>query len=121
MNELTTQHEREHGIKDVTARCPKCRSTDIESRDVARRYGGAIGAILGTTSGVASGLAGAEIGFLGGPIGAMLGGVAGVVIEGIFGGAAGCAAGLRLGAAIDRNVLNNQQCRTCGHAFRFNL
>ena len=30
------------------------------------------------------------------------------------GAGAGCAAGARLGTAIDRNVLHNQHCRTCG-------
>jgi hypothetical protein len=102
---------------DRTLCCPKCRSGSIETLNLARRYGGAIGAIAGGTSGIALAVTGAEIGLLAGPIGAVLGAAAGVVIEGIIGGATGCAAGSRLGSAIDRNILHNQHCRTCGHRF----
>lgn len=117
MHDLMLGHEWNEDIADITPRCPKCQSPQIEPRNIARRYGGAIGAIAGTTSGVALALSGAEMGLLAGPIGVVLGGVAGVIIDGIVGGATGCAAGSKLGAAIDRNILHNQHCRGCGHTF----
>jgi len=119
MNELQfgSEWHDDNDIMDVTPRCPKCRSASIETRNVARRFGGAIGAIAGTTSGVVLALTGAEIGLLAGPIGVVLGAAASLVIDGIVGGATGCAAGSRLGSAIDRNILHNQDCRACGHNF----
>ena len=115
MSDLMLEHDED--IAGFMPRCPKCRSTHIEEPNVARRFGGAIGAIAGTTSGVALALTGAEIGLLAGPIGAVLGAAAGVIIDGIVGGATGCAAGSRLGAAIDQNILHNHHCRSCGHTF----
>ena len=115
MNELMLEYDEE--TAGLTPRCPKCRSTQIDEPNLARRFGGAIGAIAGTTSGVALALTGAEIGLLAGPIGAVFGAAAGVIIDGIVSGAAGCAAGSRLGSAIDQNTLHNQHCRTCGHRF----
>jgi len=117
MRELALEHEWSGDVIDVTPRCPRCHSARVESRNFARRLGGAIGAIAGTTSGMALAVIGAEVRLLTGPIGAVLGGLAGVVIEGIVGGATGCAAGSKLGAAVDQNILRNQHCRDCGHAF----
>jgi hypothetical protein len=119
MRNLILEHEweSERELMDVTPCCPKCGSAHIEACNLARRFGGAIGAIAGTTSGAALAMAGAEAGLVAGPLGAILGGVAGVVIEGIVGGAAGCAAGSKLGGAIDRNILHNRQCGACGHRF----
>ncbi len=117
MYELTQEHEWIGGIFDATPRCPRCQSPQVEPRNLAKKFGGAIGAVTGITSGVALALTGAEVGLLAGPIGAVLGGIAGVIIDGIAGGAAGCAAGSKLGDAIDRNILDNQHCRSCGHTF----
>lgn len=117
MPDMTLEQVWDGDVVDVTPRCPKCGSASIETPNLARRFGGAIGAIAGTTSGVALTLTGAEIGLLAGPIGAVLGAAAGVVIDGMVGGATGCAAGSRLGSAIDRNILHNQRCRACGHRF----
>jgi len=118
MNDAFPDDEWSGDLMEFTPpRCPKCQSVHVETRNLARRYGGAIGAIVGTTGGVAAAVAGAEAGVLGGPIGVLLGAVAGVVIEGIVGGATGCAAGSRLGDAIDRNILHNRRCRACGHTF----
>ncbi|WP_235499597.1 hypothetical protein [Frateuria sp. Soil773] len=117
MRDLAMEQAWEGDVMDMTLRCPKCGSTHVETRDRARRFGGALGAIAGTTSGVVLAVSGAEIGLLAGPVGALLGAAAGVVIEGIVGGAAGCAAGARLGTAIDRNILHNYRCDSCGHAY----
>jgi hypothetical protein len=117
MHELALEHEWNDGLMDVTPRCPKCMSPQLGTRNLARRFGGAIGALAGTTSGVLLALSSAKDGLLKGPVGALLGAVAGVVIDGIAGGATGCMAGSKLGAAIDRNILHNQQCCACGHTF----
>lgn len=118
MHDLSMERAWEGDLVEVAPRCPKCGSAQhVETRNRARRFGGAIGAVAGTTSGVAFAIAGAEAGLLGGPIGALLGAAAGVVIDSIVGGATGCAAGSRLGAAIDRNILHNHRCRACGYTF----
>jgi hypothetical protein len=117
MHDLALEHEWDDGLMEVTQRCPKCMSPQLEVRNLARRFGGAIGALAGTTSGVLLALGGTKGGVLRGSVGALLCTAAGVVIEGIVGGATGCIAGSKLGSAIDRNVLHNQQCRACGHTF----
>lgn len=117
MHDVLLDDGRDDALMEIEPRCHRCGSAHVESRHLARRFGGAIGAIVGTTGGVAAALAGAEVGFLSGPAGALLGAAAGVVIDGIVGGATDCAAGSRLGAAIDRNVLRNYRCRACGHVF----
>jgi hypothetical protein len=117
MHELALEHEWNDGLMDVTPRCPKCMSPQLETRNLARRFGGAIGALAGTTSGVLLALNGAKDVFLRGPLGALLGTVAGLVIEGIVSGATGCMAGSKLGSVIDRNILHNHQCSACGHTF----
>jgi predicted RNA-binding Zn-ribbon protein involved in translation (DUF1610 family) len=105
----------------VTPPCPECQSLRIETRNHARKIGGAIGTVAGTTSGVAYALSGAEIGamigVLAGPIGSICGALAGAVIAGLIGGAAGCAAGAVLGEVVDANVLNNYRCHACGYTF----
>jgi len=55
---------------------------------------------------------------LAGPIGIGVGSVTGAVFGGLAGGAAGGVAGARFGAQLDRKVLDNYECRCCGHAFR---
>lgn len=117
MHDLILEHEWDDVPMDTTLRCPKCMSPQLESRNLARRFGGAIGALAGATSGVLLASNSAKVSFLKGSLGALMGTAAGVVIEGIVGGASGCAAGSRLGAALDRNILYNQHCCACGHAF----
>ena len=115
MTEAAMDDEWGGGFMDVPLRCPQCHSTRIDTRGLARRFGGAIGAIVGTTGGVAAAVAGAEVGLLAGPIGVILGAAAGVVIEGIVGGATGCTANFRLGEAVDRNFLHDHRYRACGN------
>lgn len=117
MNDAYQHDEWGADFMDVSPCCPKCQSPHIGTRNLARRFGGALGAIAGTAGGVTAAVAGAQVGLLGGPLGVLLGAAAGVVIDGIVGGATGCAAGLRLGEAIDRNILHNHHCRACGHTF----
>ncbi|WP_454824473.1 hypothetical protein [Paraburkholderia xenovorans] len=101
--------------------CPKCLSTRVEARNLARKTGGAIGTVAGTTSGIAFALSGAEtgaaVGALAGPAGVVCGAIAGAVIAGLIGGAAGCATGSVFGEIVDEKVLNNYRCHACGHTF----
>lgn len=106
---------------DSGLRCPRCRSSRIDSRNRARRAGSTIGSVAGATSAMAIALSGAEAGAvagsLAGPIGTVFGGLAGAVIAGLVGSAAGCAAGSAVGAAIDDNVLDNHRCLSCDQTF----
>ena len=104
-----------------TLRCPRCRSSRIDTRNRARKAGSAIGSVAGATGAMTAALAGAEtgaaVGSIAGPIGTIFGGLAGAVIAGLVGSAAGCAAGSAVGSTIDENVLDNHQCLACGHTF----
>jgi hypothetical protein len=101
--------------------CPKCQSTRVDARNLARKTGGTIGTVAGTTSGIAFALSGAEtgaaVGVLAGPAGAVCGAIAGAVIAGLIGGTAGCATGSVFGEIVDDRVLNNFRCHACGHTF----
>jgi len=101
--------------------CPKCQSGRVETRNHARKAGGAIGTVAGAVSGAAVVLSGAEmgatVGLVAGPFGAMLGGIAGAVLGALVGGTAGCAAGATLGEMVDDKVLNNYRCLGCQHTF----
>lgn len=102
-------------------RCPRCLSSRIDTRNLARKAGSTIGSVAGATGGMAAALAGAEtgavVGSFAGPLGTVFGGLAGAVIAGLAGSAAGCAAGSVVGAAIDANVLDNYRCLACQHVF----
>lgn len=108
-------------IPAAQVRCPRCLSTRIDTRNLARKAGSTIGSVTGATGAMAAALAGAEtgavVGSIAGPLGTVFGGLAGAVIAGLVGSAAGCAAGSAVGAAIDDNVLDNHLCHACGHAF----
>ncbi|WP_434661504.1 hypothetical protein P5W99_00850 [Paraburkholderia sp. A3BS-1L] len=101
--------------------CPKCHSSRVDARNLARKTGSAIGTVAGTTSGIAIALSGAEtgaaVGLLAGPAGAVCGAIAGAVIAGLLGGAAGCATGSVFGEIVDDKVLDNFRCHACGHTF----
>jgi len=101
--------------------CPKCQSTRVDARNLARKTGSAIGTVAGATSGVTFALTGAEtgaaLGVLAGPPGVICGAIAGAVIAGLIGGAAGCATGSVFGEIVDEKVLDNYRCHACGHTF----
>ena len=105
--------------------CPHCQSSQVMTRNHARKVGGTLGAIAGATSGFAAAMNGARIGgalggrigLIAGPPGAALGTVAGAILGGVLGGTAGCSAGATLGELIDDKVLHNYRCLDCGHTF----
>ena len=104
-----------------TLLCPRCGSPGIISHNYARKVGGAIGTVAGASGGFVAATAGAEtgaaVGLIAGPPGALVGGVSGAIIGALLGGAAGCATGAMLGTAIDNNILDNHECKHCGHTF----
>ena len=95
--------------------CPKCQSTRVETRNHARKAGGAIGTVAGTTSGVVFALSGTEVGVPIGPVPPAYGVWAGAVIAGLIGGAAGCATGAVWGEILDEKCLRNYFCHACGY------
>ncbi len=101
--------------------CPHCRSSQVITRNHARKVGGTIGAIAGAASGFSAAMKGANlggrIGLLAGPPGAALGTVAGAILGGLLGGTAGCSAGTALGELVDAKVLANYRCLQCRHTF----
>ncbi|WP_218158053.1 MULTISPECIES: hypothetical protein [unclassified Cupriavidus] len=105
--------------------CPHCQSSQIVTRNHARKVGGTLGAIAGAASGFAAAMNGARIGgtlggrigLIAGPPGAALGTVAGAILGGVLGGTAGCSAGATLGELIDEKVLHNYRCLECRHTF----
>ena len=102
--------------------CPSCGASRLVSRHHGRKVGGTTGAVAGTASGAAGAWSGAEagalVGAVGGPVGIAVGSIAGAVFGGLVGGTAGGVAGARLGSELDSQVLDNLECRACGHTFR---
>ena len=114
-------HDSSASSSGAAPTCPKCESSRVDARNLARKTGGAVGAVAGTASGIAFALSGAEtgaaVGVLAGPAGAVCGAIAGAVIAGLIGGTAGCATGSVFGEVIDDKVLNNFRCHACQHVF----
>jgi len=109
-------------VVPMSVYCPSCGSHHVITRNVGRKVGGTTGVAAGTASGAAGALggakAGAVIGAFAGPVGIGLGSLAGAVFGGLAGGAAGGVAGAKLGEELDTKVLDNYECRGCGHTFR---
>lgn len=105
--------------------CPHCQSSQVVTRNHARKVGGTLGAIAGAASGFAAAMNGARIGgtlggrigLIAGPPGVALGMVAGAILGGVLGGTAGCSAGATLGELIDDKVLHNYRCLDCKQIF----
>ncbi|MCL1618266.1 hypothetical protein [Ralstonia pseudosolanacearum] len=105
--------------------CPHCQSSQVVTRNHARKVGGTIGAIAGAASGFSAAFKGARVGgslggrlgLIAGPPGAALGTVAGAILGGLLGGTAGCSAGTALGELVDAKVLANYRCLQCRHTF----
>jgi len=99
--------------------CPKCHSLHVETRNRARKFGGAIGAVSGATSAMIAALAKARatVGLAGGPVSMAISGIASAVIPALLSSAASGASGVKLGEVIDEKILNNYLCHSCGHTF----
>lgn len=99
--------------------CPKCHSVHVETRNRARKLGGAIGALAGTTSVMLAAAAKARTaaGLVGGPFAITFGGIATSILPALISGAASGTTGVRLGEIIDEKILNNYRCHHCGHTF----
>jgi len=107
-----------HGEMPIPV-CPKCNSLQIETRNRARKLGGAIGAISGAASVLlaASAKARTAASLAGGPAGIAVGIIASAVLTALISGAASGTTGVKLGEVIDDKILNNYLCHSCGHTF----
>ena len=101
--------------------CPSCGSTHIETLNLGKKTGSAVGFIGGAASGASSAMAGARIGAtvgaIAGPLGSGIGTVAGAILGALAGGTAGGVAGARLGQIVDERLLDNYHCLKCDHRF----
>ena len=101
--------------------CPLCQSSKVATRNWARKAAGTIGSLAGAASGIAGALRSAQIGatagLVAGPAGSVVGGFAGAVLGGLAASAIGCELGSSVGQAFDTHVLENYQCKSCGHTF----
>ncbi len=109
------------GTLYMTTQCPRCHSTAVITKDIARKVGALIGTVGGAAQGVTGAMAGAEvgsvIGLIAGPAGSAVGGMAGAILGGLAGAATSCIAGAKLGEVIDERVLDNYACLDCGLSF----
>lgn len=107
---------------DRPVSCPACGSLNIQTKNHAKRLGGALGTCAGVISafnGAATGaVTGATIAFRFTPPATPLTSVTAAVLGALAGGVMGCAAGAGLGQVIDDTVLNNHQCLRCDHSFQ---
>lgn len=99
--------------------CPKCHSSQIETRNRARKLGGVIGSVSGAAGAmiVAASKARAAAGLLGGPAGLTFGCMASAVAAALASAAASGTTGVKIGEVIDEKILNNYLCHSCGHTF----
>lgn len=101
--------------------CPRCASPKTQTRNRAKKFGGAFGTCLGVASslsGAAKGAAaGAVIGVRAAAHTSPLNSIPAAVLGALACGAIGCASGAALGRVIDDTVLNNHLCMDCGHSF----
>lgn len=106
--------------------CPNCLSTQIETKDYAKKAAATVGFLGGTASGIASAKNGAEIGsivggsigYIAGPVGSRVGKWIGALVGGMVGGITGALTGAQLGHVIDERLLDNYHCLACDHHFR---
>lgn len=101
--------------------CPRCHSTRVITHDYARTAGSVVGGVAGAGGAAAAAMAGAQtgavMGAFAGPPGAFVGGIAGAVMGALIGAVAGSTAGGAVGEVIDDTVLDNFECKDCGHTF----
>lgn len=101
----------------MTAKCPKCDSTHVDTNDLARKAVGAIGFLVGAAVGMSGLMGHAGLGKFVDPVVGEGETFWTVFLECLVGSATGCALGASLGAAIDDSLLDNCCCLSCGHTF----
>ena len=99
--------------------CPKCQSSQVETRNRARKLGGVIGTVSGAAGAmiVAASKARVAYGLLGGPAGLTFNCMASAVAAALASAAASGTTGVKIGELIDEKILNNYLCHHCGHTF----
>lgn len=103
-------------------RCPSCGSSNTQTKNHAKKLGGALGTCAGfisAFSGAAKGaVTGATMAFRLAPPATPLTSATAAALGALTGGAIGCAAGAGFSQVIDDTVLNNHQCLSCHHSFQ---
>ncbi|MBI2726210.1 MAG: hypothetical protein HYX42_08170 [Polaromonas sp.] len=104
--------------------CPNCHHEDRRPKNLARKIGGALGAVAGAACGVYGILGTDRIGMddVHYPediedFRTDLISLAAATLRAIIGATTGCLVGIRLGELVDAHLLENQTCRQCGHPF----
>ncbi len=104
--------------------CPNCHHEDRRPKNLARKIGGALGAVAGAACGVYGILGTDRIGMddVHFPediedLRTDLISLAAATLRAIIGATTGCLVGIRLGELVDAHLLENQTCRQCGHPF----
>lgn len=104
--------------------CPNCHHEDRRPKNLARKIGGALGAVAGAACGVYGILGTDRIGMddVHFPediedFRTDLISLAAATLRAIIGATTGCLVGIRLGELVDAHLLENQTCRQCGHPF----
>ncbi len=104
--------------------CPHCHHEDRRPKNLARKIGGALGAVAGAACGVYGILGTDRIGMddVHFPediedFRTDLISLAAATLRAIIGATTGCLVGIRLGELVDAHLLENQTCRQCGHPF----
>ncbi|WP_194714653.1 hypothetical protein [Noviherbaspirillum soli] len=107
-----------HGEMPIPV-CPKCHSVHVETRNRARKLGGAIGAVAGATSVTLAAAAKARTAavLVSSPFAITFGSIAAAIIPALISGASSVTTGVKLGEVIDEKILNNYLCHSCGHTF----
>ena len=106
-------------------KCPNCLSTQVETKDYAKKAAATVGFLGGAAGGVASAKTGSEIGSvlggavgcIAGPVGSRIGRWIGALVGGMVGGVTGALTGAQIGQVIDERLLNNYHCLACDHNF----
>jgi len=110
--------------------CPKCGSTEVETRNhdkLLKTTGGVLLTAAGTTAGTVGGAAGgasigAAIGTVAGPLGVIVGGTVGTFVGaisvGITGGVIGNMLGKKAGVMVDKNIFQDYRCLKCKYRFK---
>lgn len=102
--------------------CPQCHSSKTVLRNRATRIGAALGAAAGASSSISAAAKGVHLGVsLSPPIGTPqmpINGLTAAIFAALTGAAIGSVTGARLGRALDKLVLNNYQCLSCGFTFQ---
>lgn len=104
----------------MSLHCPTCGSPQTTTRYTAMRIAALIGMLGGALRGAGTILLSpptSATSSLSKPPHLSLSALSSAILSGLVGGAGGCAMGAQLGEKLDRHVLANNLCLSCGNRF----